>query len=135
MITIPKSEEALVIRTDYSRPQKWDELRARIEAPIGDFRAYVEFVDNPELDGLDEVDVIELLPEDFTSTFMIVADSETFSDAEMPLLVVDLRVEVGRSFRAIPAAIQAIENNLSISNMDFEDFANATDSNDVFRGF
>ena len=135
MKTIPKSKKALVIRTDYSCQPKWIELRALIEAPIGGFRAYVEFIDDPEWDGLDEVDLIERLPEDFTSTFMIVADGETFSDPEMPLLIVDLREELGRTFRAIPIAIQSIENNLSISNMDFEEFAAATDSDGVFRGF
>ncbi len=135
MKTIPKSKEALVIRTDYSSQPKWIELRALIEAPIGDFRAHVDFVDDPELDGLDEVDLIERLPEDFTSTFMIVADGETFSNPERPLLIVDLREEIGRTFRAIPTTIQSIENNLSISNMDFEEFADATDSDDVFRGF
>jgi hypothetical protein len=40
-----------------------------------------------------------------------------------------------KSFRATPATIQSIENNLTIANMDFEDFANAVDSGGVFRGF
>jgi hypothetical protein len=43
--------------------------------------------------------------------------------------------EYGREFRAIPTAVQSIENNLSIANMDFEDFAEAVDEDGVFRGF
>jgi hypothetical protein len=35
----------------------------------------------------------------------------------------------------VPAQIQGIENNLSIANMDFDDFAGAVDSGGVFRGF
>jgi hypothetical protein len=31
--------------------------------------------------------------------------------------------------------IWAVENNLSLGNMDFEDFAGAVDANGVFRGF
>jgi Domain of unknown function (DUF6924) len=29
----------------------------------------------------------------------------------------------------------SVENNLSIANMDFEDFADATDDDGIFRGF
>ena len=53
----------------------------------------------------------------------------------VPILVVDLRRERGRGFRAIPSTIQSIENNLSIANMDFFEFANAVDEDGVFRGF
>ncbi|MFN5185355.1 MAG: DUF6924 domain-containing protein [Planctomycetota bacterium] len=35
----------------------------------------------------------------------------------------------------IPTTIQSIENNLSIGNMDFQDFANNTDSEGIFRVF
>jgi hypothetical protein len=35
----------------------------------------------------------------------------------------------------LPSQIQAIENNLSIANMDFEDFADSVDADGVFRGF
>ncbi|HLF89873.1 MAG TPA: hypothetical protein VI451_13065 [Anaerolineales bacterium] len=43
--------------------------------------------------------------------------------------------EYGREFRAIPSQIQGIENNLSIANMDFEEFADSVDEDGVFRGF
>jgi hypothetical protein len=35
----------------------------------------------------------------------------------------------------IPSQIQGIENNLSIGNMVFEEFATAVDERGVFRGF
>jgi hypothetical protein len=43
--------------------------------------------------------------------------------------------EPGREFRAVPRAVQAIENNVSLANMDFDDFANAVDDDGIFRGF
>jgi hypothetical protein len=49
--------------------------------------------------------------------------------------VIDLFDKPARSFRAIPSAIQAVENNLSIWNMDFEDFTNAVDADGIFRRF
>jgi hypothetical protein len=42
---------------------------------------------------------------------------------------------VGGEFRALPSEVQAIENNLSIANMDFGDFASTVDGGGVFRGF
>ena len=52
-----------------------------------------------------------------------------------PLLIVDLFEGSGREFRARPSQIQTIENNLSIANMDFQEFAEAVDQSGIFRGF
>ena len=62
-------------------------------------------------------------------------DREAVSNPEFPILVVDLLREPGRGFRAIPSTIQSIENNLSITNMVFSEFANAVAADGVFRGF
>jgi hypothetical protein len=51
---------------------------------------------------------------------------------EHPLLVVDLLKERGR--RAVASQVPSIDNNLSISNMDFEEFAELVDDAGVFRG-
>jgi hypothetical protein len=50
------------------------------------------------------------------------------------VLVVDLFGEGrGRTFRVIPAAIWAVQNNLVIGNMDWEDFSDSLDPDGVFR--
>jgi hypothetical protein len=67
--------------------------------------------------------------------FVIGADDTSMAHVEHPLLVVDLGVEPGREFRAVPAAVQAIENNLSIANVDFAEFAECVDADGVFRSF
>ncbi len=54
------------------------------------------------------------------------------AQSEHPVLAID---EQGRSFRALPETVQAIDNNLSIANMDFHEFADAIDGTGVFRGF
>ena len=41
----------------------------------------------------------------------------------------------GREFRAVPTSIQSIENNLSLANMDFVEFAESVDPDGVFREF
>jgi hypothetical protein len=65
----------------------------------------------------------------------MIVDDATVRWPEHPILVVDLWHEPGRGFRAVPAAVQSIENNLSIANMDFGEFADAVDEDGIFRGF
>jgi hypothetical protein len=67
--------------------------------------------------------------------FLMIVDDVTVRSPEHPILVVDLWREPGRGFRAVPAAVQSIENNLSIANMDFAEFADAVDEDGIFRGF
>jgi hypothetical protein len=128
---------ALVIRTDFSDQRRWDALRAAIAAPVGDFGflADVEFVNDRVYAGLGTRQLLESLPKGGAHTFVIVADPTTMSQPEHPLLIVDLHTDRGREFRAIPSAIQAIENNLSLANMDFAEFADSVDADGVFRGF
>ncbi len=65
----------------------------------------------------------------------MVADSVAISPPDYPLLVIDLSEERGRQFRAMAREVCSIDNNLSIANMDFIDFANEMDKGGVFRGF
>ncbi|MFV8132805.1 DUF6924 domain-containing protein [Streptomyces syringium] len=61
-------------------------------------------------------------------------DDVALGSSEMPLLCVDLWEDRGRTV-LIPTDLWGIENNLSLSNMDFEEFADAADEDGVFRGF
>ena len=128
---------AIVLRTDSSDQRTWQAVRAAIQAPVGahGFRASVEFVDDPRHTGLAGAQLLARFRYPDAGSFVIVADHVTMSHPEHPLLVVDLYAEPGRTFRAVPSAIQAIENNLSIANMDFAEFADAADADGVFRDF
>jgi hypothetical protein len=64
-----------------------------------------------------------------------VVDSVTIAHPDFPVLVIDLNSERGRGFRTVPSQVQAIENNLSIANMDFFEFADSVDKDGIFRGF
>ncbi|MGW4825917.1 DUF6924 domain-containing protein [Streptomyces sp. NPDC004227] len=60
----------------------------------------------------------------------------TSFDKEYPILVLDLYEEGrGRSFRVNASELRSVGANLSIGNMDFGEFADAVDGDDVFRGF
>lgn len=132
---LPKTENPLVLRTDFSDQSAWERICAAIREPVDDFRAYVEFVDDVAYRNMTKEQLLQLVPIDYPHSFLILVDQTATSLPEFPLLIVDLYEEPGREFRAIPSQIQGIENNLSIANMDFREFADSADENGVFRGF
>lgn len=136
MKRLPQSDKALVLRTSFSNPAAWVAIRAEIEARVGgEFVAYVTFVDDPAYANLTKQDVLSLVRSRSNDAFIVVADEVAMSAADHPLLIIDLGSQPGNEFRAVPSTVQSIENKLSISNMDFEEFAESVDRDGVFRGF
>ncbi|MEV6235909.1 hypothetical protein [Lentzea sp. NPDC051838] len=142
---LPTTSDVPVIRTDFSDQQAWEEVKAGISWVTPDeFEACVSFVDDPVFAGKTATDLLEAGPDRNTHALMLVVDEITIRSPEHPILVVDLGSEpspahdwpgepAGRSFRALPHTIQEIENNLSIANMDWEEFAEGIDSDGVRR--
>ena len=156
MKPIPETENTVVLRTDFSDDAAWKAICAAIREPaaeyqidfaewaaineaigqyVGELQANVVFIDDPEYADITIDQLLKLVPEDSNQTFLFVVDRVTVSHTDHPILVVDLFTERGRKFRTVPSQIQAIENNLSIANMDWEDFADNVDADGVFRGF
>ena len=137
MRPLPQRQAALVIRTDFSDDQAWEAIGAAIlQLTEEGFGAQVELVDDAAYRGVTKEQLLNLVPEgDQRPFFFMIVDDVTVRSPEHPILVVDLWHEPGREFRAVPAAVQAVENNLSIANMDFADFADAVDPDGIFRGF
>ena len=137
MKQFPQTEIPLVLRTDFSDDAIWQRICAEILKPVGifRFRANVEFLDDTQYAGITKEQLVRLVPKTYNHSFMVVVDQIAISHPDSPLLIVDLFENSGREFRAIPSQIQGIENNLSIANMDFEEFAEAVDRDGIFRGF
>ncbi len=137
MKQIPETEYTLVLRTDFSDQATWETICAMIREPVGDFHflAYVDFLDDAEYADINKGQLLELIPRNYNHSFIIVVDKTSISNPEYPLLIIDLYEKSGHEFRAVPSQVQGIENNLSIANMDFEEFADAVDDDGVFRGF
>ncbi len=134
---IPETEHALVLRTDFSDDHAWDSICAAIQKPVGlfRFRAYVDFVSDPAFKDITVEQLPSLLAKNSNHTFLFMVDRVTLSHPDRPILVVDLYTEVGRTFRVIPSEMWGVENNLSIANMDFAEFADAADPDGIFRDF
>jgi uncharacterized protein DUF6924 len=65
-----------------------------------------------------------------------VVDAVTMSMPEWPVLVVNLNADVDVApFRALPRQVQSIQNNLSLANMDYIEFARSATADGIFRGF
>jgi hypothetical protein len=134
MKQIPATENSLVLRTDFSDDAAWNSLCATIQEPVGEFQAYVDCISDPDFDGL-TAEQLASTPQGSYRSFAFILEKVAISSPEHPVLVVNLLGEPGRSFRVIPSEIWAVENNLSIANMGFEEFADSADDDGVFRGF
>ena len=131
------SENAVFVRVDYTDDEAWSDLVVAVTAPNEDgFVPYVDFVSDPGLEGLTADDVRRWLPSAYQHHYAFVADVQTFRTDERLILVLDLDGGSTAGFRTVPSGVQSIDNNLSISNMDFEEFSRqATLDGGVFRGF
>lgn len=150
----PPTTDPWVIRTDFSDEKQWAAICESISAPQKDagteFLAYVSFVSDHRNRDKVPHEVIVALPDDYPDMFCFTVDSECIEHPEHPVLVVGFYPSDGQSFdrppshtppgdivtfRALPSQVQSIQNNLSIANMDFEEFAESVDDDGVFRGF
>lgn len=129
-------ENSPLVRTDFSDDAAWRSLihAATAESPEG-LRAYLKIVDDRGFDGCSPADLIERGGGWDQAAVMFVADAKALSDPEQPILCVDLIDQPGRSFRCIPSELWGVDNNLSLANMDFDEFATSVDANGVHRGF
>ena len=133
-IIIP-GENSLAIRTDFSDESAWEAICSAINDPENEFEAYIDYINDTAFKGLTVDQLPSVLSEDSEVTFVLIIDRTAITHPEHPILVVDLLDEPGRTFRVIPKAVSQVENNLSIGNMGFEEFADTVDEDGIFRGF
>jgi|KBSMisStaDraftv2_1062788.scaffolds.fasta_scaffold134769_2 hypothetical protein len=139
MKQLPFTANPPLIRTCFDSQQAWEMVCTLIRAPQyfwGDpFYANVDLLDDIEFANLATEDLMARASVNYPHSFLLVADRIAITPPEFPILVIDLYGARGRTFRAIPSQIQGIENNLSIANMDFFEFADNVDEDGIFRGF
>ncbi|MCX4508988.1 hypothetical protein OHA27_01455 [Streptomyces sp. NBC_01619] len=138
MLPVPDREDPFVLRTYFGDQPAWEAIQSAVLGadPEGG-SGYVSFVDDPAYRDLIAEQFTELMPQgDDDPTFLLLADKRAMTDKEYPILVLDLYEEGrGRSFRVTASELWSVGANLSIANMDFEEFADAVDGDGVFRGF
>ncbi|MGW8776594.1 DUF6924 domain-containing protein [Streptomyces sp. NPDC055796] len=132
----PDDLTSLVLRTDFADEAAWDAVRAALDA--ADEYPHATYISELRFAGVGVqalVDEETAADEDEQIVYMFPADAATMRDPGHPLLAVDLSDEPGRTFRVPARWFPDISANLSIANMDFADYADATDGSETFRGF
>lgn len=135
MSRLPDEEGGYLVRTDFSDDAAWRSTRDAVLARYGIFQGAFHVVDDPTYANATKEQVADRLGRDFDQYFVLIVDRTTLAHAERPVLVVDLHERSLNEFRAVPAQIGAIQINLSLANMDFEDFSGSVDPDGIFRGF
>jgi hypothetical protein len=107
----------------------------------------VAFIDDPRYEELTVPQLLDLLPDDAHAKVAFLVDKHALTAPNRPILVVNLfdydedtpgerkGPNFGHTFRVTPAHMWSVENNLSLSNMDWHEFADRVDGNGVFQGF
>ena len=125
-----------VVRTDFHDDAAWAGIRSQVlEETIDGFRAYVDIVEDAAFKDVGADSVIAALPPHYSHSFLVIVDHDSMTFPDHPVLVLDLQDPAHGRFRALPTTVQQIENNLSIANMDFAEFAVSVDPSGLFRGF
>ena len=137
MPTLPMSDCSLLVRTEFTSDEAWQQVNRAARAQYEDgFQAYIELVSDPAFDRAAWQAVRAAVPaNDHGASVLFIADSTTPTQPDHPVLVVDLIDDSGQPFRCISSELWSVDNNLNIANMGWEDFAEATDEDGVFRGF
>lgn len=138
---------ALLVRTDFGNEQSWKALHTGVRTPSEDgFLATVDILDDEVYRGMTAIQLRDLHADHVDGPhFFFVADDKAMAGPGHPLLVValphrqpeyaDLNEVPRREFRVAVAELWAVENNLSLANMDWADFAGNVADDGVFRGF
>ncbi|MFE6826216.1 DUF6924 domain-containing protein [Streptomyces sp. NPDC057690] len=140
MSTLPDGSGAVVIRTDFTDAQAWDQLRSHIGsyAPVG-LLVDVRTVDDPRHEGMTAEQLRSLVSDSAQYPYLAVADAATFAAhlaaRDRTLLVIDLDEEgPGEAFRAAASSLAEIDANLSLANTDFGDYVEGVGRDGVYRG-
>ncbi|WP_407835386.1 hypothetical protein ACE1OC_01425 [Streptomyces sp. DSM 116496] len=126
----PDNLTSLVLRTHFGDEVAWDALRSAIDGAT--------FVSDRRFAGAEVralVDAAAAAEEHERFNHLFIADATAMADPVHPLLIVDLWVEPGRTFRVPARWFFDVSANLGLANMYFEEYAEAADASGTFRGF
>jgi len=133
--TIPVTNKSFVLRTDFSDDSAWEALKAKLHRTDDELSPDLDFISDPAFADLMPETLRSALPEDSDHSYGLIADRAALMEKDNPVLAVDLSKKKVKILRVSAEALAEVENNLSVGNMDFREFAKAVDEDGVFRGF
>lgn len=131
---------SLLVRTDFSDDRLWQEvlLSTGDEDEEEPFFPQFTVVDDRQFENLTIDELLGLVGPD--RSFVFLADSQTMTDPEHALLLVDTgsaeyeNHTPGRTVRVTQPGIESVSSGLSLGNSDFISFVESADSDGVYRG-
>ena len=144
MKTTPDADRAWVIRTDFSCDESWAEACREIMVTHRvinlDVTANVHLLDDRKFNDMASTAVVSSLPKSYDFDYCFIYDSTSNKNPDYPVLVLNLDRDTDSpnetfEFRTYPEHIFSIDANLSICNMDFDDFMRDLPIDTVFNGF
>lgn len=79
---LPATRNAIVVRTDFSDDSAWESIKSAITAPVGEFMAYVDFVDDAEYEDVSGEKLPSLIAPDGYRAFVFLVDRTCLSHPE-----------------------------------------------------
>lgn len=136
-LQLPSSKDPIVLRTDFSDENAWKTICAEIMTPHPQFGFLpnVVFASDTNFQAYTEEQLLSDSTSGYEHAFIFIVDKITMTNPEHPILCLGLKENHGFKLRTIPSEMWGIENNLSISNIDFEELSQAVDKDGIFRGF
>src|SRR5215469_4504077 len=104
---LPKTNNPLVVRTDFENQQAWRTIckliRAPVPAPGDTFYAYVQFLEDVAFRGLGTKELLACVPSDYNHSFLYLLltapRSAIRSFQSLPLTCVELTAAISVRFR------------------------------------
>lgn len=133
MRRLPRVNDSLLVRTDFSDERAWTEICAESGSVHG---AYVVPVSDRAFDLAPWKEVRAAVPAgDTGAAVLFIADAETMTARGHPVLAVSLSPGDGAPFRCVTAALAAVEDNLNSASLGWADFVSQAEPDGVFRGW
>jgi hypothetical protein len=136
MPSLPESEIYLLVRIYFGDDAAWDALREEIEGGSEEgFFANVEYVDDRQFEG-SSVKALEAVHPHRADGWdvMYVADERAIKEPAHPLLLVRVGSSEDLPFRCRADLLYEVDANLSLANLDWDDFRDQVDESGVYGG-
>lgn len=136
MTGLPSTNASLLVRTDFTDGSAWDETKAAALAENEDgFQAYLHVVDDvTRRDATWQELRSAALALEHHAAVLFIADRVALL-GDHPTQVVDLSSESRPPFRCLARELWAVDTNLNLANMDWEEFADNVEADGIYRGF
>lgn len=134
VLRLPRIDGTPAVRTDFSDELAWSHVISAMGAQQGDFSANISPIDDSSFEGVTpgQASVMAVAA---GHAICLLVDGDALTRPDHAFLVVEAATVEARAFRCVPEQTWSVENNLSLANMDFDDFVRATDATGTFRGF